>query len=312
MRIRRIFWALALAACASRGMTISGTAERVVAPDGVALTTYRLREEGRDQKWRGILFYLQGSSTEPVKERIGTLAGAVTMDMLVVLAERRQDAEHDTKPVRVADQRAVIDHYLREFSPGLPVVLMGESEGGDVACAVAARDPRITHLVLIGCGGGWTQARELEHFARGDEARLAELRREFERIRAAPDAMADWLGHPYRRWSSYLWSAPADDLRGLSIPIFLAQGDADQSVPVESARALAEEFARLGKSNLTYREYAGVDHHLREVSTGRHAQPLLECDLIAWFERQGLVTPAERARFEDRVHRSHPEWFGRG
>jgi hypothetical protein len=61
-----------------------------------------------------------------------------------------------------------------------------------------------------------------------------------------------WYGHPFRMGSSYLWFRPMHGLTTRPIPIFLAQGTADTATPVEGARAMRDQFARLGLTNLTY------------------------------------------------------------
>ena len=73
---------------------------------------------------------------------------------------------------------------------------------------------------------------------------------EFDKIHADPNGDTLWLGHPYRFWSSYLWYRPVDDLAPLTLPMFVAQGTADSNVPVESARALRDDFVQQGKTNL--------------------------------------------------------------
>ena len=110
----------------------------------------------------------------------------------------------------------------------------------------------------------------------------------FEEIRAAPDSGEMWLGHPFRMWSSYLWFRPMDVLRPLSIPIFLAQGTADRSTPVESARAMQEGFDRVGASNLTYVEYPGLDHHFSS-DAGESRLIDLQEDAYAWMMQTGLL-----------------------
>jgi pimeloyl-ACP methyl ester carboxylesterase len=214
----------------------------------------------------------------------------------------------------VADHRAVIDWYLRGLEPGVPVVLVGASEGGDVAAAVAAAEPRITHVVLVGCGGGWSQAQELRHELdqRGSVlglGSLAALEDRFRAIREAPDSVELWAGHPYCRWSSFLWAPPLDDLVRVNVPILLIHGDADRAVPVESARALVGAFWARGKRNLTYREHAGLDHRLHDVVRDRSGFPRVEVDLVAWFAEHGLLSKAEADRLAARVRRAHPAAF---
>jgi pimeloyl-ACP methyl ester carboxylesterase len=205
---------------------------------------------------------------------------------------------------------------LKDVPAATPVVLLGASEGGDVASAIAALEPRITHLVLIGCGGGWSQAQELAHELEtrgsvlGIDSRQA-LEGRFEAIRARPDSLELWAGHPYRRWSSYLWSPPLDDLVRVTVPVFLAHGSADTNVPVGSARALAEAFWARGKTNLRYREYEGLDHRLVDVISKESGFPRLEADLVGWFADQGLVTKIEAAAMIPRIRRAHPAAFNR-
>jgi fermentation-respiration switch protein FrsA (DUF1100 family) len=321
-----LFLILVLGQGCARSMEIAGRVLTVTAADGFALQAYEMRQVGREGKPpRALLFYVQGSEPDTVTNAVERLAGAAMLDIPIYMVERRgvthegvadERAFHEfsTKPVRVSDQRAVLDHVLRDAPLGLPVILFGTSEGGDVAAAVAAQDARVTHLILLGSGGGWTQAMEFEHFIRTQgeylgATSLDDLRWRFADIRAHPDAMTMWAGHPYRRWSSYLWDAPLDDLLALDIPVFAAHGDADDSVPVESARALVRAFESRGKTNLTYREYEGADHAFRHVKRDMSMHPFLELDVLRWLHEHQLITVEELATFEQRVRRNHPEWF---
>ncbi len=309
------------------GLEVKGRLRPVTAADGTPLVVYELFE-GRsdpDRPPRGWLFYVQGSERRSVTPSVERLAGAVALGLRTVLVERRgigADGRVDeaaalagcSKPQRVADHRRVLEHVLEGADPAAPVILLGASEGGDVAAAVAAQVPRVTHLALLDSGGGWCQADELRHLLRSRGSvvgltRPEELEAAFQRIRRAPEAPGLWAGHPHARWSSFLWDRPLDDLLGLSVPVFLAQGDEDLSVPVESARALAAAFRAQGKTNLTYREYAGYGHGLRRASDGALGFPLLEADLVAWLAGQGVLTRAEAELAALRVRRAHPALF---
>jgi pimeloyl-ACP methyl ester carboxylesterase len=170
---------------------------------------------------------------------------------------------------------------------------VGSSLGGVVAADVTARDSRVTHLLMMASGGGWTQAEEMTLFVERGQgppgiSTVAELNAKLDEIRAAPDSGEVWLGHPYRMWSSYLWFRSMDGLTTRPIPIFLAQGSADEATPVESARAMRDEFARLGLSNLTYVEYPGLDHHFSNEAGERRLIDLQE-DVYAWVSATGLI-----------------------
>lgn len=316
-------------ALAMAGITVVGERQTVEAEDGFPLLTYRLSEKRslrpKAPPPRGLLFYVQGSSCSSVTYVAEVLAGATAAGLPVILTEKRgvgEDGEADTdlchehsaKSRRVEDQAAVLAHYLEGAPADLPVILLGTSEGGDVAAAVAAREPRVRLLVLLATGGGWSQEEEFRHFLREDPPYLgleneAELDAVLEEIRAAPDSLELWAGLPLRRWSSYLWDPPLDDLLGLDIPIFLGHGREDESVPVASARAVEEAFRKAGKANLTYREYAGADHAFQQAASGSNLLPRIELDLIRWFADQGVLPPEDVKKLERRVRRKHKDLF---
>jgi pimeloyl-ACP methyl ester carboxylesterase len=322
---------LAALGCASfpQAIEIQALGRKVQSEDGHSLAAYELRLRGEPasrRQPRALLFYVQGSENESCLKSIEHLAGASAMGARVVLMERRgigfegaidRDAAvaASTKPIRVADHRAVIDAFLRDAPAGVPVILVGASEGGDVASAIAAREPRISHLVLVGCGGGWSQAEELARELERTGAVLGitsrrELEDRFGAIRSRPDSLESWAGHPYRRWSSFLWSPPMDDLLQVQAPILAVHGSEDRNVPVGSARALRDAFWARGRGNLTYLEYAGLDHRLVDPKSGRSGFPRFEVDLLGWLEATGAVTRAEASTMAARVRRAHPEAFG--
>lgn len=316
-----------LGGCVSGGITIATEHRTVRAADGYPLQAYTNFEwsGGREfEQPRGVLFYIQGSEDASVLGATERFAGACAMGMDVVMIERRgvqPDAAVDratatkfaTKPQRVADHRAAINDYLARVQPGGPVILVGASEGGDVAAAVAAVEPRVTHVVLMGSGGGWTQAEEFRWFIaeKGGYlgmASVAELDAQLAAVRADADGDAEWLGHPRRRWATFMFDRPADDLLKVNVPILLLQGDADENVPVGSARALRDAFAAAGRTNLRYVEYAGVDHRFRRAD-GSSVFPLVEVDIVGWMRDTGALGKAEADEFVRRVRRAHPESF---
>ena len=204
-------------------------------------------------------------------------------------------SEHSSKTRRVEDHLCAIDAYLRDSDERRRVVLLGASEGGDVAASIAVRREPVSHLILLAVGGGWSQERELRHLlTAGVPIDKVETIEDFDRklseIRAAPDSSVRWAGLAYRRWSSYLWDSPLGDLLTLDIPIFVAHGTHDRSVPVESARAMVEAFAERGKKNVSYQEYADADHAFCHVVTGTSLQSLVQQDLVRWMTECGLAS----------------------
>jgi pimeloyl-ACP methyl ester carboxylesterase len=318
-----------LVSACTAGFKVSALGSRVPTTDGEHVWNYRLvagggREVKETPSPKVVVFYLSGSSlSAPVTRVIGAMAGFVMMDAPVFLVERRGiepkgvDAaaarRFATKSVRVADALASIRQQLAAFPAGTPVLVVGESEGADVAAAVARAEPRVTHLLLLGGGGGMSQAQELELLASRDPGALGlrstqELEQAFAAIRANPDSGQEWLGLPYRRWSSFLWSPLGEDLLASQAHVFVAHGARDTSVPVESARALRGLYAASGRTELTFREYPELDHSFRDAS-GRFGLPLIEVEFVPWLREQGIIGASDAERYLKSVYEAHPEWF---
>jgi Prolyl oligopeptidase family len=279
----------------------------VIADDGYPLATYELRERlsPPGEPPRAWMFYLVGSEPQSIIASKEAFAGLVATGLVVVLLQPRgvaQDGgvdqsvfwQYDTKQRRVADQRVVVSSYLGEGPSAVPVLLTGASEGGDIAAAVAARDSRVTHVMMLATGGGWVQSEEMRFFVRKNGAYLGissleELEAKFDEIRERPDSGEMWMGHPFRHWSSYLWVRALEDLDSSRALIFLAHGTADERVPVESARAVRDHFDRRAKTNLSYFEFPGLDHAFADPGTHESHLPAVQRDALAWLAKSGLA-----------------------
>jgi predicted esterase len=149
------------------------------------------------------------------------------------------------------------------------ILVMGHSEGGLVACKVAADNSEVTHCATL-AGGGVTQPYDLIQLARkgvfaariseDPEKRAEYLVSEWRKVLAEPDAWdKDYLGHPYRRWSSFLATSPIEELAKFRGKIFIGQGTDDQAVDVSSADALYSQLISRGK-DVRYDRVADADH----------------------------------------------------
>jgi len=163
-----------------------------------------------------------------------------------------------------------------------PVLAAGHSEGADVACRVAAIEPRVTHVASL-AGAGASQLFDFLHLAaqprEGDAPGAAEQRRqqmiaEWRAVQADPQSIdAFWLGHPHRRWTSFLAGNRLEDLLRTPARVFLAHGTADASVPVASADWLFAELLARGR-HVRYERLEGADHGLQTPgAAGDRASP---------------------------------------
>lgn len=165
------------------------------------------------------------------------------------------------------------------------VVIIGISEGGDIVPIVVKRIKRATHAVILGNGGmDPIDAYRLQAKNHGFSAGLDLLKTLEQPVPADPDAIALRIaGRTWRYWSELQQVHHTDNLLSLDLPLLIAMGEADQLVPIESARYLQRRFTQAGKSNLTFLTYADADHALQ---AGAHSYlPDFWHALDLWLEQ---------------------------
>lgn len=239
-----------------------------------------------------LIFFVSGSGCASVKGRFPSYFDPIQhqLDARVFVLQKRGIEEisngnscpstfalTDYFDQTVVDQMEFINHQL-VMQPATPktIVLMGASEGAVVAAKIASMDSRITHLALVG-GGGWTVRENLQVLSRriwylsAPEEKLAA-------IAADPTSITKsaW-GHSYKYWSSLLDVNIGSLLLSLDIPIVMAMGEKDESVPIESAYALKKRFVKHEKKNYHLYVFPNSDHRLydRERSLS-HVKEFLE------------------------------------
>ncbi|MBI5764453.1 MAG: prolyl oligopeptidase family serine peptidase [Planctomycetes bacterium] len=203
--------------------------------------------------------------------------------------------EHATLEDRTDDVCLLIAELLKQPTVDASrVLVVGSSEGADVAAAAAAKEPRITHCACIS-GGGVCQFFDFAVLRRKQmqkegasaeeiEKSVEELESQYQAILRQPRSIKKFfMGHAYRRWSSFTLTCPADSLRKSSCKLFLAHGSADESVPVESFDACVFDLIRSGREEMTIRRYPGRGHGLMTPGlNGADAFKELFDDLLKW------------------------------
>jgi len=178
------------------------------------------------------------------------------------------------------------------------VVVLGFSEGAQVAPTLAKENKNITHLLLFG-GNGLNQlldpiisARMKAYSGQISEIdaqnEIDSLFKEYKKIYRDPTSTKnEWWGHTYKRWSSFTERDPYKYLLELDIPIYIANGSLDE-YSVLSADYIQLEFIKNKKENLTYKTYPNYDHQFNEIITENgqfvEAKPKLENVLKVAFD----------------------------
>lgn len=203
-------------------------------------------------------------------------------------AEFRQ---HYSIDQRVIDHLRALQHLNRHASWWNGELLVwGFSDGGRIGAQLAAYYPQTKAVALVGVGGGMRMADSMEAMVCSgpkDTAACGEaLRKEMDEIRAAPVPTRDWMGesNTYATWASRLDAVEANVLRDLKAPLLVVHGERDGSVPVASARKLAELMQGSGVV-FRYREIPGMRHSLWGTATP-HESEALHQETLEWLTAQ--------------------------
>jgi dienelactone hydrolase len=175
------------------------------------------------------------------------------------------------------------------------VLVMGHSEGGLVACKVAADNPGVTHVATL-AGGGATQLFDLIELARrgdmcGSKPRDPDecvnwLLSQWDIVLKAPDSADNFfLGHPHRRWTTFLATSPLEELKKTQAKVFIGQGTDDKAVYPPSADVLYATLKAVGRDT-TYSRVPG-DHAF--MTAGEDNKPKgdgwkdMRLRVVEWF-----------------------------
>jgi len=170
------------------------------------------------------------------------------------------------------------------------LLVWGFSDGARIGAQLAAYYPQTKAVALVGVGGGMRMADSMEAMvcsAPADTAACREsLRKEMDEIRAAPVPTRDWMGesNTYATWASRLDAVEANVLRDLKAPLLVVHGERDGSVPVASARKLAELMQGSGVV-FRYREIPGMRHSLWGAATPQASEALHQ-EVLEWLTAQ--------------------------
>jgi uncharacterized protein len=171
------------------------------------------------------------------------------------------------------DVRAAV-RYLRDRAEvdGSSILLIGHSEGGMIAPMLAAEDPALRGIVLIGAPS-----------RTGREIIAHQQRHALERAGTVPQAELDSAlaaqaagveeaaaRQPWLRF--FLDYDPLPTARAVSeVPVLILHGETDRQVPVDQAPLLGEAFRAGGNLDVTVRTFSDVNHLMLDDPDGSPA-----------------------------------------
>jgi len=181
---------------------------------------------------------------------------------------------------------------------------VGHSEGGLVACAVAAMNPFVTHVASL-AGGGPTRLFSLIELCRegflykdvsdNPSQRVQKLISDWQEVLSDPESTSKFfLGHTYRTWTSFAKSSCIAELSRTKARVYLAQGADDNNVAPAATDALYAELLARGR-DCTLDWIVGADHGFGiRAEPARDGQREVFERIKAWFSTD--IEPATVAQ----------------
>ncbi|HYK49946.1 MAG TPA: alpha/beta hydrolase [Terriglobales bacterium] len=195
---------------------------------------------------------------------------------------------------RLIDVLRVIQRLRTETWWNHELYVIGTSEGGLMAGLVGAFVPETKRIAILSYGGArtmgewWPEAVYAHALKESGSTVAAEAEREevieaFQRARLSPDSAETFGGatNTLAWWASIIDVRLLPTLLDVEVPILLVHGTEDPYAPVEGARGVERAFAAAGKTNLTYREYAGLNHGF-ENAAGESSLERVTQDALLW------------------------------
>lgn len=167
--------------------------------------------------------------------------------------------------------------------PPSKILLVGISEGAEVVPVLARQFSNVTHAALLANGGmNPYDAFRLQAAKYG----FTDAAREIDIIcNDSPESFYKVIaGRSCRYWSELRSLRHADNLLQLDIPLFIAMGEADRMVPIESAWYIRYRFAAAAKPNLEMLAIPGADHGFQKEDGS--ALPQVWQALEQWLGRK--------------------------
>lgn len=277
-----------------------------VTPEEEGFKTYRIEQESdtieyyvrmpKDKEATHLFIHIQGSAPSPIWFKVNDICCGTTdifnrnlipKDYAYVMISKqgysfsgkREEVPSDfwkknTLDFRVNRVDQVIKHIQKNIFKPEKIVVVGTSQGCDVAAKLGTVNKDVTHLGFW-ASGGLNQLSEFLWNVRKDvyRGKITEteskkitdsLLNQFQEFYKNPTPDKIWDENSYLSYVSFS-EPPLDNLLKLDIPIFVAIGSKDENVSIESAYLIPIEFMRHNKTNLSFNQYTNYDHGFVET-----------------------------------------------
>ena len=183
------------------------------------------------------------------------------------------------------------------------ILVIGHSQGGQVAPKVAVLNKKVTHIVLLNSNSlnhlyDFVLQERLAAF-KGEQTfettqtNIDSLFSDYKKIFDDPESRTKmWNEETYFRWASFSDETPLENMLKLKIPIYVVAGGKDLwGSFVMNTDYVQIDFLQHKKTNLTYKVYPNANHFLQDEITvnGKtktvDLKPKIFEDIIEWTEK---------------------------
>ncbi|MFS1526207.1 alpha/beta hydrolase family protein [Microbulbifer sp. 2304DJ12-6] len=205
-----------------------------------------------------------------------------------------QYLQKDSPKQRVSDIKIVLD-IVRKDDKYSNFIVLGGSEGAIIANLLAASIDYVDATISFNGGGRWFIDDIIHSIMSGyensDDAKegIAGFRKFSEHILNSKVFALEVSGHGYSWWHQMLSIDQLNVLQKVDSPLLVLQGGIDLSVSPQKVDELILALRKLGKENIEYLTYEGLDHGFNNIQ-GQSEREKVVNNINTWLKKT-VVSP---------------------
>lgn len=198
---------------------------------------------------------------------------------------------------RVMDYARVVSELRTLAAPwwNRKIIIVGGSEGAEIALELAAIIPETDRVIIFGFGSRHFEDDVLQSIRydmkeawlddNATQEQVANYQEIFKAALADRSSNEIVSGYSHAYWASMLSMDQLVMFRAINVPVLAIQGADDHNVSIEGSRALMSQLHALGSSNVEYREYPGLDHAFADKQGSSHWDRVID-DMSMWLSHR--------------------------